>query len=101
MQVTQSVSKNSQAMQNGEIMPAFAHSGPGPAGAGWHRLEEHLYSVASQSRNAADAWSGGEIASLAGLWHDLGQYAPDWQQFLQEVGEDASSTDERFGADQA
>ena len=80
-------------MQNVEIMPAFAHSGPGPAGDEWHRLEEHLYSVASRARNAADTWSGGEIASLAGLWHDLGKYAPDWQQFLQEVGEDASATE--------
>jgi CRISPR-associated endonuclease/helicase Cas3 len=33
------------------------------------------------------------LAGLAGLWHDLGKYAPDWQQFLLAVGQDASATD--------
>jgi hypothetical protein len=29
------------------------------------------------------------LAFLAGLWHDLGKYAPDWQAFLVETGPEA------------
>src|SRR5436309_7236820 len=68
---------------------AYAHSGEGSPGSGWHDLAEHLRGVAARSRVAAGKWGGGNLGRVAGLWHDLGKYAPDWQEFLREVGEDA------------
>lgn len=68
---------------------AYAHSREDSPKSEWHSLEEHLRSTAVQARRFAEGWGAGEIAFVAGLWHDLGKYAPDWQRFLSEAGVDA------------
>lgn len=67
----------------------FAHARTGLARSEWHSLEEHLRDTAALASSFADRWGAGEIGFLAGLWHDLGKYAPDWQTFLDEAGEEA------------
>src|SRR5438552_18700849 len=67
----------------------FAHAKAGLAREQWHRLDEHLRSVASLAASFATRWGAAELGFLAGLWHDFGKYAPDWQEFLVEVGEQA------------
>ncbi len=67
----------------------FAHSKEAVPKEQWHRLEDHLRSTASLAAEFARAWGGSELAFLAGLWHDLGKYAPDWQEFLAKAGSEA------------
>jgi CRISPR-associated endonuclease/helicase Cas3 len=64
---------------------AYAHSGPNPDPRTWQPLEEHLRAVAEMAREFAAPWGAGDLACLAGLWHDLGKYAPEFQEMLLEV----------------
>lgn len=71
----------------------YAHSLEKEPHEAWQPLEAHLRGVSELAARFCSTW-GGSLAGLAGLWHDLGKYAPDWQEFLREVGQDASSLGE-------
>jgi len=60
----------------------FAHTLPGRPESEWQPLDEHLNSVAEKARGFASAFGSGEWAYLAGLWHDLGKYGRQFQQYL-------------------
>lgn len=47
-----------------------------------HALNEHLEAVAQRAQEYAGGFGGGEQAAIAGLWHDLGKYARDFQDYL-------------------
>jgi CRISPR-associated endonuclease/helicase Cas3 len=59
---------------------AYAHS-KNDAGKR-HDLAQHLTDVAEQAREYAAKFGGGDLAYWAGLWHDLGKFHPDFQQYL-------------------
>jgi CRISPR-associated endonuclease/helicase Cas3 len=61
---------------------AFAHSLKDQPQERWHRLEDHLRSTGERARRLAESWDAGDWAYLAGLWHDLGKYAPDFQSYI-------------------
>ncbi|HLZ71307.1 MAG TPA: CRISPR-associated endonuclease Cas3'' [Dehalococcoidia bacterium] len=61
-------------------MVAYAHSA-NPAGE-WHLLEDHLRDTAQRAAGFAGAFGAAELARCLGLWHDLGKFHPDWQQYL-------------------
>jgi CRISPR-associated endonuclease/helicase Cas3 len=69
---------------------AYAHSRPDRSCDEWQSLSEHLENTADQAEAFAASFGGASWARLAGLWHDLGKYAPDWQEFLRSAGEDES-----------
>lgn len=50
-----------------------------------HSLEEHLHEVARRSRESATELNAAEWAYLAGLWHDLGKFSPDFQSYIRRV----------------
>ncbi|MBW1699698.1 MAG: CRISPR-associated helicase Cas3' [Deltaproteobacteria bacterium] len=60
----------------------FAHSSDGQPPDNWQPLEEHLKNVAVLARSFADAFSAGDWAYVAGLWHDLGKYSKAFQDML-------------------
>lgn len=72
-----------------EPVKHYAHSRRGASRGEWHSLEDHLTSVAAIASQFGEKLHSPAASHLAGLWHDLGKYAPDWQQFLLEAGEDA------------
>src|SRR5207247_11456154 len=72
----------------------FAHAKAGLARERWHLLDEHLRGVASLAACFASRWGAAQIGYITGLWHDFGKYAPDWQTFLIEVGEEAPTLGE-------
>jgi CRISPR-associated endonuclease/helicase Cas3 len=69
---------------------AYAHSKEGAPKSDWHTLKDHLQAVARLASGFASKWDAGDWGHYAGLWHDLGKYALDWQEFLRMAGEDAS-----------
>ncbi len=61
----------------------YAHS-PNTAGQ-WHRLEEHLRGTAARAEAFARALGAPEAGRLLGLWHDLGKFNPEWQEYLRRA----------------
>ena len=49
-----------------------------------HSLREHLHEVAAGASRFAEAFQAGELAYLAGLWHDLGKYSGGFQRMIRE-----------------
>ncbi len=60
----------------------YAHSLPDRPVHEWQPLEEHLHKVAKLAAEFACPFGGEEWARLAGLWHDLGKYSPEFQKRL-------------------
>ncbi len=48
-------------------------------------LDEHLKDVAAKARKFAQHLQSGDWADVAGTWHDLGKYAPDFQSYIRKV----------------
>jgi CRISPR-associated endonuclease/helicase Cas3 len=63
-------------------MVYFAHSSHSLDDTTWQTLRDHLDGVANLAREFADSFDAGDWAYVAGLWHDLGKYHPDWQAYL-------------------
>ena len=59
-------------------------------------LIDHLRNVANLARDLASPFDGGDLAFLAGLWHDVGKADPLWQQRLVEC---ERAERERIGLD--
>ncbi len=77
-------------MSNGHSrgdQPLWAHSRN--QGGDRHRLVDHLRNVANLARERAAPFAGGDLAFLAGLWHDAGKADPAWQRYLSESEEGA------------
>ncbi len=51
----------------------------------YHDLVDHLTHTASRAKRFAQAFNGGDWASTAGLWHDLGKYRPAFQQYIRNA----------------
>lgn len=50
-----------------------------------HALEDHLRAVAVGAFTNAGRFRSEQWAYLAGLWHDLGKYAPDFQHYIRDA----------------
>lgn len=50
-----------------------------------HFLNEHLQEVANLAGKLAEHFDSSDWASLAGLWHDLGKYSNEFQQYIKSV----------------
>jgi len=68
-----------------KLIEYFAHSLEGQPKSKWQPLKEHLQNVAEMAAGFAEPFGGEELACLAGLWHDLGKYAEEFQEYLKEA----------------
>ncbi|HET7478633.1 MAG TPA: CRISPR-associated helicase Cas3' [Rubrobacteraceae bacterium] len=50
----------------------------------WHDLLSHLKRTADLARGNGAKFGAGELARLAGLWHDIGKFNPEFQLYLRE-----------------
>ncbi|MBN1559990.1 CRISPR-associated helicase Cas3' [candidate division KSB1 bacterium] len=57
----------------------FAHTIKDNPNAEWQPLKEHLSSVAHLAKKNAEAFGEGNLGEIAGLVHDLGKYADQFQ----------------------
>lgn len=60
----------------------YAHSLEGRPEEEWEDLETHLQAVAELAGGFAATFGSAEWGRLAGLWHDLGKFRPEFQQRL-------------------
>lgn len=58
----------------------YAHT-PVKGGA-WHNLVTHLERTAELARKNAANFGAGDLAYLAGLWHDIGKFNSEFQEYL-------------------
>jgi len=61
---------------------AYAHT-PNPAGE-WHDLVAHLRGTAELASQFATSFGAADLAARIALWHDLGKFNPEFQQYLAE-----------------
>jgi len=64
------------------INSPFAHSVPGQPESSWEPLAVHLEATATLAGEFAAAFGAAEWGALAGRWHDLGKYRPEFQRRL-------------------
>ena len=50
-----------------------------------HYLDDHLWDVADQAAGFAAVFGSQDWASVAGVWHDLGKYSTEFQQYIKSV----------------
>ncbi|MEW8049944.1 MAG: CRISPR-associated helicase Cas3' [Candidatus Thiodiazotropha sp.] len=48
----------------------------------FHSLPEHLHHTAKMAKMFADEFGAGDWAYLAGIWHDIGKYREEFQQYI-------------------
>jgi CRISPR-associated helicase Cas3/CRISPR-associated endonuclease Cas3-HD len=71
------------------VFPHYAHSSPEnsplPENSkdDWHFLKDHLTAVGKGAEERASFWGGQDEAKLAGLLHDMGKYAANFQKRLE------------------
>ena len=62
-----------------------------------HPLREHLLSTASLAASLASKFGCSEWGRLAGLWHDIGKYSEEFQEYLQAAHDLNGHVEERKG----
>ena len=50
-----------------------------------HELEQHLLGTAKKARDFAQIFGADDWAFIAGLWHDLGKYSDDFQNYIKNA----------------
>ncbi len=50
-----------------------------------HDLRRHLIDTAIRAQEYAKVFGAGNLAYLLGVWHDLGKYNPDFQEYLRKA----------------
>lgn len=61
----------------------FAHSGTRSDKSDWQTLKGHLHSVAEVAEQNSRYFNANKLSYLAGLFHDLGKYTPEFQDRLE------------------
>lgn len=69
-----------------ENCPPIAHR----SGVACHLLIDHLQGTENLAARFASAWGAEGPARLAGLWHDLGKYSPEFQAMIRAEDVDAN-----------
>jgi len=71
----------------------YAHTRDGGPVESWQPLEEHLRETGRRAADHASAFGSAGWGELAGIWHDLGKYAADFQGYLASFAIDPGVVD--------
>ena len=80
------------------VMPFYAHTLEGKGPEHWEPLERHLREVAKMAGDFAAAFGAKDWGRLAGLWHDLGKYSREFQEYLRKASGSADPHGEDSGS---
>lgn len=77
-------SDNEQALQKKSAVLAHVRQ---DSNGKWieHALEEHLLEVARRAGELAKVFGSEDWAKIAGLWHDLGKYSVEFQEYIKKA----------------
>jgi CRISPR-associated endonuclease/helicase Cas3 len=75
----------------------YAHSKEGTPPAQWQKLEKHLVGTAEKVAVMASEFASAGWGYLAGLWHDLGKYSPEFQRYIRETGDPDAHIEHKSG----
>lgn len=75
----------------------YAHTKDDKPPESWQSLEDHLRCVAELARSFAENFGAGDWGYLAGLWHDIGKYSKEFQQYLLEANDEDSHIETQPG----
>lgn len=64
------------------LVGVYAHTIDGFTDEHWEPLPQHLHEVSELAGEFASRFGARELGLVAGLWHDLGKYAPEFQAYL-------------------
>lgn len=70
-----------------EEMIPYAHSKEGQPQSAWQPLDCHLRNVAKLAGEFSSVFGASSWGHLIGLWHDLGKFSPEFQQYIQKSNE--------------
>ncbi|ADW17641.1 CRISPR-associated helicase, Cas3 family [Desulfobulbus propionicus DSM 2032] len=71
-------------MNHHDTLVPVAHS---KSPSDWQSLEAHLEKVAELAEQHAMAFGAASWGRLVGLWHDLGKFSPDFQEYIRQASE--------------
>jgi len=63
-------------------MKFYGHSRENQPESTWEALADHLQEVAERAEQFAGAFGAADWGRLVGLWHDLGKYSIEFQNYL-------------------
>lgn len=75
----------------------YAHSKDKEPPECWQPLADHLLRVAEMARSFADEFGAGDWGYLSGLWHDLGKYSNEFQQYLSSNDDSNAHIETKLG----
>jgi CRISPR-associated endonuclease/helicase Cas3 len=75
----------------------YAHTKKGQPPVEWQHLEDHLKRVAELTRSFAYDFAAGDWGYLVGLWHDLGKYSKEFQEYISFTGDPDSHIEAKPG----
>ena len=65
----------------------YAHSVEGKPPSEWQKLEDHLIGTAKRASGMAAEFGCAEWGYIAGIWHDLGKYSQDFQNYIKAAND--------------
>jgi CRISPR-associated endonuclease/helicase Cas3 len=76
----------------------YAHSVEGKPQSEWQSLEEHLTGTANKASGMAAEFGCSGWGYITGLWHDLGKYSNDFQNYIRNANDiDAHLENSKIG----
>jgi len=73
------------APQSAPLIEQFVAHTPNERDGVWHSLTHHIDAVAQRAQESASKFDAADFGYWAGVWHDIGKFHPEFQQYLRDA----------------